>query len=424
MKNKVVSIVLSVVIAFALWTYVITTVSPESEDTYYDIPVTYQNDILEERGLMIVSDTPTVTLHLKGNRSDLNELNATNITILVDLAGVQAPGTQMVDYDIKFPGNIPDNAIETLSQSPNILQLKVENKIKKAIPIKLDYMDTSVPEGYIADKENPVINVSVVEVVGPESVVENIDHARVQLDLSQKVESIIGDFEYVLCDAEGTPVDAEMITTNVENVNLSVKIQRMKELALTVKVADGGGATIDDCKIELSMETLWVSGSENKLRDLESVELGTVDLAQLQKESNTLEFDIILPEGVTNMSGETKVTATVSFPELARKKLSVTMDKFQHTGVPTGAVIVWITQVVEVELRGPKDQIQKITEKDITLTMDFADEEMGNVSKVPKFNISSSFPGVGAVSVPAITANMQIPVTEATTEATANATTG
>ena len=72
MKNKIWHIALSVVIAFALWVYVITTVSPESEDTFYDIPVTYQNDSLDERGLMIVSDTPTVTLHLKGNRSDLN----------------------------------------------------------------------------------------------------------------------------------------------------------------------------------------------------------------------------------------------------------------------------------------------------------------------------------------------------------------
>lgn len=417
-RSKIISIALSVVIAFALWTYVITTVSPESEDTFYDIPVTYQNDILEERGLMIVSNTPTVTLRLKGNRSDLNELNATNISLLVNLAGIQAPGTQMVNYDIKFPGNIPDNAIEILSQSPNILQLKVENKIKKPVPIKLDYMDTVVPEGYIADKDNPVMDVSVVEVIGPQSVVDNIDHATVQVDLNQKVDSIIGQFEYVLCDVENVPVDAQMVTTNVEIVNLSVKIQRIKEIPLILNVTDGGGATKDDCQIDLSRETVWVSGSENRLRDLNAIDLGSVDLAQLQRESNTLEFDIILPEGVTNMTGDAKVTATITFPELAKKKLSIGMDKFQHTGVPSGATVSWITQVLEVELRGPKDQINKITENDLTVTMDFADEELGNVSKVPKLNIAAGFSGVGAVSVPAITANMQIPTTEATADAT------
>ena len=406
MKNKILHIALSVVIAFALWLYVITTVSPESEDTFYDIPVTYQNDVLEERGLMIVSDTPTVTLHLKGNRSDLNELNANNITILVNLAGIQAPGTQMVNYDIKFPGNIPDNAIETLSQSPNILKLKVENRIKKSVPVVLEYIG-SVPEGYIDDKENPVMDTSFVEVSGPESAVSVIEQARIRVELSDRTDSIVGAYAYELCDAEGEPVDGQDVTTNVEEVNLSVKIQRMKEIPLTVSIAPGGGATEDDCVVELSQQSVWVSGTEAKLRDLTEVSLGTLELSQLQKDTNTLELDIVLPEGVTNVTGETKVTATVTFPELAKRKLSVTMDRFYSTGVPEGTEVAWITQVIELELRGPKSQIQSLTEKDISVTMDFSEETLGSINKVPKISFATGFEGVGALSVPAITANLQ-----------------
>ena len=413
MKNKIWHIALSVVIAFALWVYVITTVSPESEDTFYDIPVTYQNDILDERGLMIVSDTPTVTLHLKGNRSDLNELNASNITILVNLAGIQAPGTQMVNYDIKFPGNIPDNAIETLSQSPNILKLKVENKIKKNVPVVLEYMG-SVPEGYIDDRENPVMDTAYVEVSGPESAVMPIEQARIQVDLSGRTDSVVDAFAYELCNAEAEPVDAESVTTNVEEGNLSVKIQQMKEVPLTLNVVAGGGATEGDCKIELSQQTVWVCGTETKLRDLDAVELGTVELAQLQKDSNTLEFEIVLPEGVTNVTGETKVTATVTFPELGKRKLSVSMDRFFSTGVPEGAAVTWITQVIELELRGNKQQIQKLTEKDITVTLDFTDEALGSINKVPKITLGSDYDSVGALSVPAITASLQEAVQDGT----------
>ena len=47
-SSKIWTLLLSFVVAFGLWLYVITVVSPESEETYYDIPVTYQNDILEE----------------------------------------------------------------------------------------------------------------------------------------------------------------------------------------------------------------------------------------------------------------------------------------------------------------------------------------------------------------------------------------
>ena len=416
MKSKIWRVALSVAVAFALWLYVISVVSPESDETFYDIPVSYQNDVLDERGLMIVSDPPTVTLHLKGNRSDLNELNASNITILVDLAAIQTPGTQMLRYSYSFPANLPNNAFEILSQTPNLLLLKVENKVKKAVPIQLDYMATNVPEGYIADKEAPVMDTTVVEVSGPESVVSQIDRAVIQMDLTNQTESIVGAYTYVLCNEAGEPVDAQMVTTNVEEVNLSVKIQQVKELPLVLNIVDGGGATKDTCKIELQRETttLWVSGSENKLRDLTEIELGTVNLAELKAESNTLTFDIVLPEGVTNMTGETQVTATITFPELGTKKLTISKAQFQAASVPEGAEAMWISEMVDVELRGPKELIKNITEKDVVVTVDFTGEELGTVSKVPQITLEGEYSRVGAVSVSQITVALQVEVPDAT----------
>ena len=413
MKSKALQIILSVVIAVTLWLYVISVVSPESEETFYDIPVSYQNDILEERGLMIVSETPTVTLKLKGNRSDLNELNASNITILVNLADIQTPGTQMLKYNVSYPANLPNNAFETLSQTPNLLRLKVENKVKKNVPIQLDYMDTTVPEDCIADKENPVMDVAVVEVSGPESSVELIDHAMIQVDLTNQTDSIVGAYNYVLCDKDGEPVDAQMITTNVEEVNLSIKIQRIKEVPIVLNLVDGGGATQDTAQVELSQTSVWVSGSENKLRDLEYVELGTVNLAELKEETNQMVYDVVLPEGVTDLNGQTQVTATITFPQLSKKKLTIPKTQFQASGVPAGAEVVWITEVVEVELRGPKDQIKNITEKDVSITVDFSEETTGGVIKVPKVGFGSGFPGVGAISVSSITATLQTEVDDA-----------
>ena len=246
-----------------------------------------------------------------------------------------------------------------------------------------------------------------VEVSGPESSVSQIEKALIQVDLSNQSESVIGAYEYVLCNAENEPVDAQLVTTNVENVNLSVKIQRIKELPLTVLVVAGGGATEESCKIELSRESIWVSGSENRLRDLNELELGTINLADLKSETNVLTFDVILPDGVTNMTGETEVTATVSFPELTKKKLTISMDRFHSTGVPANAMVTWITEVVEVELRGPRDLIKEITEKDVTVTVDFSEEEFGSVSRVPKITLPVAYSNVGAVTVSTVTATMQ-----------------
>ena len=104
MKNKLLAVLVSAVIAFGLWLYVITVVSPESEQTYYDIPVVLQNkDVLNERGLMIVGEAPTVTLVLKGNRTILNELNESNINVITNVANIEKPGTINMTYSLSFP---------------------------------------------------------------------------------------------------------------------------------------------------------------------------------------------------------------------------------------------------------------------------------------------------------------------------------
>ena len=91
-KNRVLSTLLAVSIAFVLWVYVITVVSPNSEVTIYNIPVVVQGEpMLESYGLMNVTENiPSVTLKLSGNRSDLNKVNSSNITVVVDLSKVDS----------------------------------------------------------------------------------------------------------------------------------------------------------------------------------------------------------------------------------------------------------------------------------------------------------------------------------------------
>ena len=105
MKSKVLYLLLSAAIAFGLWAYVITVVSPEWEETYYNIPVVLNNeDVLHDNGLMIMEEeTPTVTLKLRGNRSDLVKLNRGNITLIANLATIYEKGEQQLVYSISYP---------------------------------------------------------------------------------------------------------------------------------------------------------------------------------------------------------------------------------------------------------------------------------------------------------------------------------
>ncbi len=404
MKNKVLTMLMSVIVAFGLWVYVITVVNPESEDIYYDIPVVYQNEnILADRGLMITSDTPKVTLRLAGNRADLINLNATNINVIVNLASIEAPGTHPLSYTVSYPSNVASNAVSKQQGSPSLISIKVENKIKKSVEVTLKYKG-AVPEGYIADKENPLLDNPTVDISGPESVISKIEQAVVQVDLNDQSKTIAGQYSYTLCDAAGEPVDAELVTTNVENINLTVKIQRVKEVALLVDVIDGGGATQKTCTIRMNPEKIRVSGSETLLEDLDELVLGTINLGELLKDEK-LVFPIVLPEGVTNETGVTEVSVDVQFPNLRTRSFNVT--KIMPQNVPEGMEVDMITQALEVTIRGPKELVDAMEESDISVHVDFDGAAAGTATMKAYVAVGSEFAEVGAVGNYSVSATLR-----------------
>ena len=396
MKSKLRPLVLSVVIALCLWLYVMTVEQPESDKTYYDIPVVLQNEsILAERGMMLVSERPTVTLELSGTRTNLNQLNESNINVIANVSGIVTPGTHELTYNVSFPGNIPSGSIVRKNSNPNMITLKVENRITKQIPVVPDYMNTTVPEGMIADKENMILDYETIEVSGPESVMENITKAVIQVNLEDQTQTIVGEYQYTLCDDAGEPVDSQWVTTNVELVNLTLQIHRVKEITLHVTVIDGGGATHQTSAIDIQPKTIQVSGSDALLENLEALELGTIDLGALENDS-TLNFAILLPEGVTNETGIAEAVVDVKFPNLRTVKFEVANILLQN--VPAGMETELVTQILEVKLRGPVAMMENLTAEDITAIIDLKDAQPGTDKYAVQITLGSEFAGVGAMN--------------------------
>ena len=286
MRNKVLSGLLALVISFGLWLYVITYVSYNDENTFYNIPVVFEGEaVLHDRGLMLSGkEDTTITLVLSGSRSDLAKVDSSNITVKASLAGIYGPGENIeLNYNISYPGDVPSNAFVEESRNPENVRVSVEKLVSnKEIPVVVKYNGTSVPEGFLCDKENAVLDNHVVLISGPGSVADLISQAIIEVDLTDQRESISQDYRFTLCDAEGNPVDAEAITVNTEQVHLDLKIRRVKDVALKVNVIYGGGVAETNVSVTLDTDTIRLSGGEAVLEELgDELLLGTINLAEL-----------------------------------------------------------------------------------------------------------------------------------------------
>lgn len=382
MKSKAFYVLLSVVVAFSLWLYVTTVVSPESRDTFSGIKVELTNkEVLHNKQLMVIEDgIQTVTLDLVGNRSDLSKLSSASITVKADVSKLSMAGEDQTVY-CKVEG-LPDN-VSVENMSPASIKVDVVERATSDVPVQVEYVG-KVPDGFLTDKENLTLDVNTITIAGPASVVDTIAKALVIVDLDGQRESIVEQsYLYTLCDADGEPVDvAYLDTPAVETVSLSLTIQRVKEITLGVTVIPGGGATEESAEITLSHTSIQVSGSEQLLDGLsDTIDLGELRLAEMTRDGEK-EFFFKLPEGVTNLSmPNNQVTVTVSFTGLKTKTLRVT--NIQARNVPSGLLADFVTEVLTVNIRGPEDQINRMTEEDVIVAVDFTNAEVGTTASYP-----------------------------------------
>ncbi len=406
-KSKLYSLLLSIVIAFSLWLYVVTNISQGDDRTFYNIPVVMEGEsVLADRNLMITAiSTNNISLHLSGTRNDLNKVNSGNITVKVDLSKIYEPGERIgLTYDIIYPGDVPSNAFVEESKNPSSIYVDVDYRRTREVPVHVKYTGTR-SEDYLYDTENTVLDYSKITVVGPAAVADQIAYAMIEVDLTDRVESVSESYRYTLCDLNGNPVDAQQITTNVETVRLDMPIRKIKVLTLTADVIYGGGATGQNSKIEIFPSSIRVSGSEAVLEELgDKLELGQINLADLDSAKNELTFPITLPEEVTNHTGVNTATITVTFTGLKTREFVI--EDIQAINVPEGLMAEIINANLTIKVRGTAAQIDSLTEEDIQVTVDFSGAEVGTATYRVTVTISDKFPAVGALKPGTVTATV------------------
>ncbi|MBR5569521.1 MAG: hypothetical protein IKW10_01345 [Oscillospiraceae bacterium] len=402
-SNKLVMLLLSGIVAFGLWLYVITVVSPNSETTIYGVSVELQGEgVLNDRKLIITEQIETVDLQLAGNRTDLNKISNKNTSVVVDVTKIYDAGEHNLSYLFVPPGDIPSDALTIQSKNPNSIRLVVEEKLEKEIPVNVIYKNNT-PADFVKEPEQ--LDREMIVVSGPASVVKTITQAVVEIDLANCRETIVESKTFTLCDQNGKEVKNEFVKTVDDNyqVNVTVPIALFKELPLKLNVTPGGGATLENTKITLSHQTLSVSGPEAVVSGMEEIVVGTVDLGKL-KESQTLEFELTLPEGVTNETGVTTVTAEIDFDGLSTRTFHVT--QIRTVDLPDGMSVQLSAEVVEVMIRGSAAELARMTDSDITVIVDLSDAVLGVEKYTATVELADGFTASGAVGTYTVTATI------------------
>ena len=165
---------------------------------------------------------------------------------------------------------------------------------------------------------------------------------------------------------------------------------------MAFNITNSAKATVFTSGVNLSHFTL--SGDAVALESINSIKLANVALANLMSNNEVLTLPIPIPEGCSNVSGETEATVDLRLPGKSIKSLRTT--NIQILNAPAGMTPVSKTTVLWVSVRANTSQMDAILEENIRVVADLSGiplPENGSSVTVPATIYVDSVEGAGVV---------------------------
>ena len=397
-------ILVSVLLAFALWIYVGKEANPITTGTVRSVQVVFSGlEVLEERGLMISQGAnQTVNLNIQARRDVFNRLSQGDVTVNIDVSGITEPGEQSIPITtriISYPRSITStDAIDLRYTSPAAVNFTVSRWTTKEVDVQAVF-EGSVAEGYQRGEFS--ITPATITVSGQEELVEQVQAARVTVSQQELTSTWSEPCSFTLVDQSGDPVTGGNIQAEPQTVLVTLPVEVLKEVPLTVNLIDGGGATAENAKVTIKpTDTIMVSGDQADVEGLKEISLGDIDLSDVYG-TNTFTREIELSPELTNVSGITEATVTVTIQGLATRTMKV--DNIEIINKPAGYEAEAITKSCSVLIRGPAEEVEQITESQLRIVADLSNTDPSTGSRTVPVKVyldgSSSVGVVGDYSI-------------------------
>lgn len=329
----------SLLLAFVLWFLVAQIYDPKDTVTFNNIQVRLINtELLDEEGKVyeVLDNSNLVRVTVTGPQSIVkSELRRSDIVAEADMSKLTDINTIAITY---YCENISNDSVEIKGNHDSV-RLNVEDKTSKWIKLESNTIG-DVASGYMIG--NVTLDQTNIEVTGPKSAISQVDHAGVDINVTDSTTSLSANVDIKLYDADDNELVLESVKKNVDSAYMTVEVLATKEVPVEIEhmgvPEDGYMATGE---VESSVPTVRIAGTVSTLVGISAITVPE-DRMNITGQSDNL-VDIInlkeyLPANVrlADKSFDGKITATVYIEPIVSKDLTVAAENISVTGVPDG----------------------------------------------------------------------------------------
>ena len=309
----------SLLLAFVLWFLVAQIYDPKDTVTFNNIQVRLINtELLDEEGKVyeVLDNSNLVRVTVTGPQSIVkSELRRSDIVAEADMSKLTDINTIAITY---YCENISNDSVEIKGNHDSV-RLNVEDKTSKWIKLESNTIG-DVASGYMIG--NVTLDQTNIEVTGPKSAISQVDHAGVDINVTDSTTSLSANVDIKLYDADDNELTLESVKKNVDSAYMTVEVLATKEVPVEIEymgVPEDGYMATGEVESSVPEDRMNITGQTDNL----------VDIINLKE---------YLPSNVrlADKSFDGKITATVYIEPIVSKDLTVAAENISVTGVPDG----------------------------------------------------------------------------------------
>ena len=381
-NQKSFQVILAIVIALAMWLYVINVENPAGTAHIRDVPVQLQGEkTLEENGLMVTGlSRDGITVSLNGKKKTLMKISRKNLSLIVDVSSVTEAGSWTLAGRLSYPATVSGDSV-TISRWDDLrVIVTVEPKTTKTVPVRGEFMGTEA-EGY--QTGTVTVAPDTLTLTGPEDTLDKIAYALAQVEGEELSSSFTVQSPFILMTVDNIPADVANVTPEMTAVDVTVPIRRVAEVPLTVELLPGGGATEEDvsCAITPSAVTLVAEEEDEVLP--ESISLGQIQLSEVF-DGASYRLPIQIPDDAEGWNAPEYASVRLTTRGLVSLQVPVETSRIVLKNVPEGYTAEMVSDHLYVWVRGPAGAVTDLAQSNLSVTADLSGVSAGgSLQRIP-----------------------------------------
>lgn len=357
--------ILALLVSVGLWIIAININDPVSENTY-TVNVSLQNaGVLSSAGkyFEVKDNSDRIKVVVRGTRTALSQFNQADIVATADLSKITEDNLVPIDLSTTKQSD----KIEGIRSDSQYVKLALEDVRRLQMPIEVKVLNDP-QDGYILGSTQTSQNVVIIS--GPESIINQVESAAVEIDVSGATTDVKISLPIHLYSKEDDIIDTTKVNMSVQEISTTASILQ-KAVVPLIAIPQGTptqGYVLNGIIEGLPTE-ITIAGKSNIVSKIPYIDISeSLDVNDIyQNTSYEININDYLPDGVSmvgNVGNNGILDISVGVDKESERTIVLDPEAIQVIGVPEGysATVSDLEDDVEVPVSGLKSLLDTIDE--------------------------------------------------------------